>query len=95
MCVQIKASDFNVSPGHVLVALGDALFVAAERQPEGTDNPDVGQDATTAPSVEPQPRQVTKVSQKKVDQVKVCQMLYCSRQIVTVMMNHEGPKQAV
>lgn len=54
-----------------MVAIGDALFVAAERLPEGTADPDAGQDATTATTVEPQPRQGTKVSQKKVDQVKV------------------------
>lgn len=65
-----------MSPGHVLIPLVDALFVAAERQPEGTDNPDAGQDATSASSVEPQPRQGTKVSQKKVDQVKVCQRFH-------------------
>ena len=59
-----------------MVAIGDALFVAAERLPEGTADPDAGQDATTA-TVEPQPRQGTKVSQKKVDQVKVRQQSYC------------------
>lgn len=82
-------------PGHVLTALGDALFAAAESQPGGTDNLDAGQDATTAPSVEPQPRQGTKVSQKKVDQVKVCLRFYCLRQTMTVTIDCQGPKQVV
>lgn len=91
--MQTKASDCNVTPGHVLIALGDALSIAAERQPGGTDDPDAGQNATTAPSVDPQPRQGTKVSQKKVDQVKVCQQFYSSRQTMTVTINCQGPKQ--
>ena len=78
-----------------MIAVGDALFAAAERQPGGTDNRDAGQDATTAPSVEPQPKQGTKVSQKKVDQVKVCLRFYCSRQTTTVTTDCQGLKHAV
>lgn len=50
------------------------VTAAAGGQPMETETSDAGQAAAAAAatSVEPQQRQGTKVSQKKVDQVKVC-----------------------
>lgn len=65
---------------------------AAERQPARTDASDAEQVASAAPSAEVQPKQGTKVSQKKVDQVKVCQHLNGGDTVCHVMILPSVPR---